>query len=147
MPQRTIEKMGADEVAAIAEQVKDQEEILDNVDNLGSDYLQDKDGLRKQITRSKKILEKDAELVPQTAGQKDAIFKEIKRLEELVIKEMPTVNEMNAQLGSREADQAVRKNLNFQKKWNSVLLRLKDLKRRLDPEDPFAGDLERIRPK
>ena len=147
MPQKTIEKMGADEVAALAEQVKEQEEILDNADNLGSDYLQDKDNLRRNINRSKRILERDAQLVPATPEQRDAIRKEIKRLEELVVKEMPTVNEMNSQLGTREADMAVRKNLYFTKKHNGTLLRLKDLKRRLDPDDPYAGDLERIRPK
>lgn len=144
---KTIEKMGADEVEALAEKVKEQEEILENADNLGSDYLQDKDKLRQSINKSKRILERDAQLIPQTGAQKDAIRKEIMRLEEMIVKEMPSVREMNYPLGSVESEQAVRKNRSFQNKWTPTLLRLKDLKRRLDPDDPLAGNLERIRPK
>lgn len=144
---KTIEKMGVDEVEALAEKVKEQEAILDNVDNLGSDYLQDKDRLRQSINKGKRTLERDAQLIPQSGTQRDAIRKEIQRLEEMIVKEMPTAREMNYMLGSVESDQAVRKNRAFQHKWTPTLLRLKDLKRRLDPDDPLAGNLERIRPK
>jgi hypothetical protein len=144
---KTIEKMGVDEVTALAEQVQEQEEILDNVDQLGSDYLQDKDRLVQAVAKGKRILERDAQLVPQTGAQKDAVRKEIMRLQELIVKEMPTTTEMNYQLGTVESEQAVRKNRMFQQKWTPTLLRLKDLKRRLEPDDPLAGNLERIRPK
>lgn len=149
--QKTLEKMGVEEVTALTEKVKEQEEIINDLpadDEIGASHvLQDKDRLKQSISRGKKILERDAQLVPQTAGQKDAIRKEIIRLEELVVKEMPTQHEMNYQLGTVESEQAVRKNRAFQDKWTPTMLRLKDLKRRLEPDDPLAGNLERIRPK
>lgn len=140
------EKMAADEVAGITETVQEQEEILNNADKLGSEYLQDKDALKKSINRSKRILARDAELVPKTAAERNKILAEVKHLEELIIHDIPTKREMAAKLGTSEAETAIRKNRAFHTKHNKNMLRLKHLKRCLDPDDPASGDLERIRP-
>lgn len=149
--ERTIEKMGADEVQALKEKLQEQEAMLNDAadeDTIGaSQYLQDVGALRQAVARNKKILERDKMLVPTSGAQRDAIVKEIECLQEIVLNEMPTKTEMNLPLGSEESDKAVQKNKAFQSKYIGVLLRLKDLKRRLDPDDPYAGNLERIRPK
>lgn len=152
MPQKFIEKMGADEVEALAEQVKAQEAIINDIpledhEEGASHLLQDTASLERSVKRGRRILERDAMLVPTTPLQKDAIRNEIKRLIELVVIDMPTVKEMNYPLGSEESERAVRKNLAFQNKWTPTMLRIKDLQRRLEPDDPLAGNLERIRPK
>lgn len=143
---RTPEKMGTDEVAALAEQVQEQEEILENADGLGSEYIQDKDKLRQAVRRGRRILERDSELVPKTPTERNKITAEIKRLTDLVLRDMPNKREMNYPLGTQESERAVRKNRLFHAKHNVSLLRIKHLKRCLEPDDPFAGDLESIRP-
>lgn len=146
-PTRTVEKLGADERVALAEQLREQEEILDNVDGLKSDLIQDKDTLRRQVNRTKKILARDESMVPKTPAERMKIEAEIKRIKDTVVKDMPTVTEMNAPLGSPESQRAVRRNMRFHQLHNGSLIRLKHLLRCIDPEDPEIDNLERIRPK
>lgn len=143
---KTPEKLSPDEVAQISETLREQEEILENADGLGSEYIQDKNNLRKSVLKNRRILERDAALLPKTAGERKKIEDEIRRLTEMIIKDMPTRREMNSALGTPEAERAIRRNRIFHAKHNNALLRLKHLKRCVDPDDPFAGDLERIRP-
>jgi hypothetical protein len=112
---RAAAKMGVDEVATLSETVKEQEDILNNVDKLGSEYLQDRDNLQRTVNRGKRILQHDAALV-LTGKARDEAVKELKRLKDLILVDMPTQTEMNAKLGSNEADEAVRKNLYFHRK-------------------------------
>ena len=141
------QKLSVDERAGLAEQVRERKAMLENEDGLSSEFIQDKGNLASVIRKDEERLEKDETLVPKSGVARDRIMKEIKELTEKVQRDMPTANEMDAKLGTRESDLAVKKNIYFHKKWGSTLIRIKDLKRRLDPDDPRADDLEQIRPR
>lgn len=143
-PQSKITKMSTDEVAGLKQEVEEREEILKNVDGLGTE-LQDKSRMAEDVRRKKMIIQRDEDMAAR-GKDKDRIAREIRDLEEQVVSERPTTEEMNYPLGSRESQRAVEKNIAFHKKHGATMVKIQDLRRRLEPEDPMAGNLEHVRP-
>lgn len=134
-------KLSIGERAAIIEQTRDYETVLKNE----SRHLQDSAALRQRMAKNKAILAKDETLIAR-GRQKDKIAAEIKMLVEKVNRMRPTRRMIDARPGTQEFDQAVRINVEFQRVYTPMMLRIKSLKRRLEPDDPMSGNLERIRP-
>lgn len=134
-------KMSIGERAAILEQTRDYETVLTHE----SRHLQDSGALRQRMVKNKAILARDEALIAR-GRQKDQITAELKTLLEKVNRMRPTRRMMEARPGTPEFEQAVRVNIEFQRVCTPMMLRIKSLKRRLEPDDPMSGNLERIRP-
>lgn len=136
--------LSVSERSAIEEQNKELEAVLDNKDELKTS-LQDPSSMRRKLNNNKSILASD--LQGRAKGkQKDAIRSEIRRIEETINKLRPTRAMMEARPGTREFTEAVRVNVRFHRECGPLLAKLKDLKRRLEPDDPDSGNLELTRP-
>ena len=143
MKLQDFHKLSVSEVESYRDQTKELESVLNNDDGLETG-LQDISGLRKKINQNKLILSRDEALIAK-GREKDKIMNEINRLTELINKDRPTRSMMEAKPGTREFQKAVEMNIYFHKKHTQNMIRLKDLKRRLEPNDPNAGNLEFIR--
>jgi predicted RNase H-like nuclease (RuvC/YqgF family) len=143
MRQFPVAKLSVEERQGIREQTQEFEAVLKNQDGLATG-LQDRSSLVRAHRRNQFILQRDAALVAK-GRKKDSIAREIKQLEEEIAKHRPTRTMMAAKPGTPEFDRAVKMNLEFQRKYTPMMFHLKDLKRRLEPDDPDADNLERIR--
>ncbi len=143
-PRQDVQKMSVQEVANVREQTQDFEAVLKNVDGREGG-LQDRGALVRKVNRNNFILQRD-EALRAKGRSKDTVAKEIKQIEEAISKERPTRRMMETKPGTPEFSKAVQANLAFQKKFGKLMFRLKDLKRRLAPDDPNASNLEMIRP-
>ena len=140
-----LEKMSVAERAAVEQQVKDQEEQLANPEKLAVSGQRGTSEMKVDIAKKKELLAKDEELIAK-GNEKDSIVAELKQLEAIFLKDMPTKNEMWPKSGTVEADRAVQKNMRFHKLHGKLVLRWQILKKRLEPDDPWAQSLESIRP-
>lgn len=144
MPIKTdIAKLSVAEVQVIQEQTSELEAIVGNRDGLQTS-LQDSGAVRRKLAKNKEILAKD-EALRAKGRSKDAIAREMKQIEETIRRDRPSRAMMEARPGTPEFAKAVQANIAFQRKYGHLMIRLKDLKRRLDPDNPFAGNLESIR--
>ena len=139
----TLQKMSVAEVSSIREQTQELEAVVLNRDDL-STTLQDPGALRQKLNKNKTILAKDEALIAK-GKQKDRLANEVRQIEETIRRERPTRSMMEARPGTIEFMKAVQANRAFQQKYGHLMLRLKDLKRRLEPDNPNAGNLEFIR--
>jgi len=99
----------------------------------------------KEIYRKRMLLAQDDEIT-FSGDQKDLAYKELKEIEDRIKPHMPTKNEMWPKNDITAKSQAVRHNLTFQEKYDKDVLRWQELKRRLEPENPHAQNLDLIRP-
>lgn len=139
---KQMNKMSVSEIETLKEQTSDFEEIIHSDE--GQVESRDQSSIREQLRKNKLILQRDQELVAR-GSKKDAIIREIKQIEDQIARERPTRAMMSLRPGDDDFNKAVRLNVEFQKKFGPLMARLKDLKRRLEPDDPEAGNLERIR--
>ncbi len=138
-------KMSEDDRKALEDQIKEDELILANPDKLAAAAAYDNSEMKSSIRRKKEILGRDEELIAK-GPEKDRIYTRIKELEIKLRSHMPTKNEMWRRMGTDDSNDAVKKNMYFHRKFASEIHELASLKRRLEPNDPLAGSLERIRP-
>lgn len=139
-------KMSEEDRLALEEQIKDDELILANPDKLeAAEVFGNNKEMKQSVARKKLALARDEELIA-IGPEKDRVYARIKELETKLKPNMPTRNEMWQKLGTEGSAAAVRKNRYFHEKFASEIQELISLKRRLEPYDPMAGSLERIRP-
>lgn len=139
-----IQKMAVEERESLREEVKEREEILRNVDELDH-TITDRGRMESELRKKQEILDRDESLIAR-GREKDKIMREIKDIEERILKDRPTTNEMNLPLGTHESQKAVDKNIRFHRLHGTSLSRLQDLRKRLEPQDHRAHDLEYARP-
>ena len=137
------QKLSVQEIQNLREQTREYEEVLNNVDGL-STGLQNSGSISRLVNKNRSILQRDEGLIAK-GRSKDVLAREIKQIEETIAEHRPTRSMMEAKPGTSEFEKAVRMNLEFTRKYSPLMVRLKDLKRRLEPDDPSAGNLERIR--
>lgn len=100
----------------------------------------------RDLYKKKMLLAHDDELTFR-GDSKDAALKEISELEADIKKEIPSKNEMWPKNDISAKSQAVRHNLHFQRpEMDAKVHRWQELKRRLEPDNPFAQNLDTIRP-
>lgn len=142
--QRGVNKLSVSELSTIEEQTRELEAVVGNQDDLRTS-LQDPAALKRKLANNKAIIARDYALRAK-GRQKDAIVREIRQIEGEIQKHRPTRRMMELRPGSVEFNKAVRANVEFHRKFGGMMNRLKDLKRRLEPDDPESGNLEHIRP-
>lgn len=148
MPENVIikQKMSEEDRLALEEQIKEDQLIIANVDKLASgESASNNRDMKESIRKKQEALGRDEELYAK-GDEKDRIYKRIKELTLIIQKHMPTKNEMWARLGTDASTDAVKKNQYFHQRFAKEIHELVNLKRRLEPGDPEAGSLERIRP-
>lgn len=143
MKPQAPKKMSVQEIENLQSQTKEYEEVLNNVDGL-STGLQNSASIKRLVNRNKMLLARDEELIAK-GRQKDAIVKRIKEIEAIVAPFRPSRIMMEAKPGTSDFDKAVKMGVELSKKYSHLMTELKSLKRRLEPGDPSAGNLERIR--
>lgn len=100
--------------------------------------------LRERVARKERALQADEELVAK-GRQKDRLKHELDQLTAKIAPYMPTEREMWYKLGSQDSDNAIKKNVHFQKTYIHDLERIKVIRRMLESDDPNAGNLESMR--
>lgn len=106
----------------------------------------DESVVRRNLAKTTAILEKDVELEAR-GRQKDSLAREAKALEEELKANMPSKNEMwPTRMGTPESEKCVQKQMRFERQFGDKARRWKDIQRRLEPDNPYAGSLDRIRP-
>lgn len=75
-----------------------------------------------------------------SAFEKDSLSVRKKELEEKVSSGMPTHSEM-----WKPTDENIRKHRNWENKWSKEIDELKNVNRRLEPENPNSGRIEYLR--
>jgi hypothetical protein len=135
------QKLGFSERKSLAHEVEMIERSI--AQNLNGE--KDDPKVLKQLYHKKMLLAKDDEITFSGDG-KDLAYKEIKEIEGRIIPKMPTKNEMWPKNDISDKAKAVRHNLEFQKDYDSDIRRWQELKRRLEPDNPNAQNLDNIRP-
>lgn len=101
--------------------------------------------VERDLAKTSKLLEQDEEAIAR-GREKDKIAREAKELEAELREAMPSHNDMwPTRLGTMESERAVQRQMAFESKYGEKARRWQNLQRRLEPEDPFASSLERIR--
>lgn len=136
-------KMSVAEVNAIKEQIRGWEPVAANQDGVQR-APENPQAIQAMLNRNRAKLARDEALIAK-GRQKDKIASEARRLEEEIVKNRPTQKMMEAKPGTTEFNRAVQANIAFQRQFKPAMMRLKDLKRRLEPDNPNAGNLENVR--
>lgn len=144
-PDKLKEKLSVAERAAVEQQIADQEEQLANPEGLTAQGRNGTAEMKADIAKKKSILEKDTSLIA-VGSEKDRLVARIKELQATFLPDMPSRNEMWAKSGTEESDRAVQKNLRFHRLHDAKLFEWQNLKKRLEPSDPWAQSLDSIRP-
>jgi len=100
-----------------------------------------KDRMKKEIKRYDQILHEGAPVAPR-GSNKDALVKEARQLEEQMRVNMPTREQMDH---PAKNPGAIHKHLKWSKENDPRVRRYKEIQRRLEPEDPTAMDVEKLR--
>lgn len=139
-----LEKLSVAERQAMKEQIAAQEEQLSNVDKLSASGQNGTAEMTADIAKKKEILAKDETLIAR--GQtKDQIVARMKAIEHVIRPLMPTKEEMWHKLGTEESNRAIQKNIKFQAKYAHLCREWQILAKRLEPDDPWAQNLDSIR--
>lgn len=140
-----LQKLSVAEREAMRLQIEAQEEQLRNPEGLQASGQNGVEEMKADIRKKKDVLAKDEDLIAK-GTDKDKIAARIKQLEASFLPDMPTRNEMWAKSGTEEGDRAVQKNLRFHRLHAPKLQEWQTLKKRLEPDDPWAQSLDSIRP-
>lgn len=140
-----VEKLSVDERYAINEQIASQEEQLSNPEKLSTSGQNATSEMKENVDKKKLLLQKDDALIARGID-KDRLFARLKEIQSILIPNMPSKNEMWAKAGTEESDRAVKKNLLFRSKYGSLASEWQNIKKRLEPDDPWAQSLDSIRP-
>lgn len=140
-----LEKLSVAEREALKEQVNRQKEQLENPERLQSSGQNGTEEMKADIRKKMEVLAKDDSLVAK-GPEKDRFAARLKELQAKFLPDMPTRNEMWAKAGTEEGDRAVQKNMRFHRLHGKELAEWQSLKKRLEPDDPWAQSLDSIRP-
>ena len=140
-----LEKLSVAERQALKEQIAASEEQLDNPEGLSASGQNGVAEMKSDVMKKKLVLERDESLRAQ-GTEKDRLAARLKEIEARILPDMPSMSEMWAKPGSIEADRAVRKNMAFHAKHGELVREWQNLKKRLEPDDPWAQNLDSIRP-
>lgn len=140
-----LEKLSVAERRSVEETLGHDKDQIDHKDDLALSRSLDFGVMKKSALRAKTQLEKDEDAVARNA-QKDRLWKRVKELKDIFMPAMPTQEEMNLPTGTLAFQRAVEKNMRFEREFASAVHEYKHAMRRLEPEDPNAGNIERIRP-
>jgi hypothetical protein len=139
-----LEKLSVAERQAIKEQIAAQEEQLNNVDKLSASGQNGTAEMTADIAKKRELLEKDESLIAK-GRMKDEIAARMKAIEHVIRPVMPTKEEMWHKLGTDESNRAIQKNIKFQAKYGHLCREWQVLAKRLEPDDPWAQNLDSIR--
>lgn len=143
----TQEKLAVADREALEQEIERDEMQLKNPDQLAiGRNLAGAGRMKQSILRKREILQRDENLVA-TGRAKDKLWSRAKEIERILRQHMPSRSEMWRKTGTAASDEAIRKNMHFQKTYGPLLKELQDIRRRLEPQDPGAGSMEYLRPK
>lgn len=145
---RTGRKMEESDRSRIAQEIRNDEEALAAATDPGQKLQSqavDTAAIRQRLDRNKMILGHDEDLTARDS-EKDRLHSRLKEITDILQKNIPSKREMWPKTGSVEAQQAVRHNVRFQEQYGALCHEYQELKKRLEPEDPYAHSLELIRP-
>lgn len=100
---------------------------------------------KKDIEKKKMLLAHDEDLVAR-GSEKDQLDRREKELRDMLVRSMPTKTEMWRKTGSNESQQAIRHNVEFQRKYDRECKEWQNIRCRQEPDNPYAQSLENIRP-
>jgi len=135
------------EIQALRSEKNDQERMLKELDSenwgAGTNASQrvDKDALRRQVRQLDKAIT-DGTPRQIRGATKDKMSKRVKELEGNIVQGMPSHNEM---WNLKRNPGAPTKNLNWQKRNAKNIQEYKQIMRQLEPGDPTASNIERLR--
>lgn len=133
-------KMNVADRESLKRQIEDTEANLNDVKDVAPSG-----DIRAQNEQRKKILQHDEDLEARGLS-KDRLAEREEKIREILVREMPSKEEMWRRSGTSESQQAIRHNIHFQDKYGDLVREWQDLKVKLEPDDPYAQSLENIRP-
>lgn len=110
-------------------------------DNPGVKRGVDTSRLQKEVAHYDKVLQEGTPVTPRGVN-KDNMRKEARDLEAQMQKGMPTRDQMDHPANNPGA---VHKHLKWSKENDSRVRKYKEIQRRLEPDDPTAMDIEKLR--
>lgn len=146
--ERQVEKLSPEDRKRFQEQQAELQEQLDAIqkNETAAAGAIDQNIVRRNLAKTTAVLERDAEAEAR-GRQKDALAREAKALAEELRENMPTKNEMwPVRMGTPESEKCVQKQMRFEKVYGEKARRWQDIQRRLEPDNPYAGSLDNIRP-
>jgi hypothetical protein len=135
------DKLGFSERQSLEREI----EMIERSINQNLNHEKDDPRVLKQLYQKKLLLAKDDD-VTFGGDSKDLAYAELKAIEQRIVPHMPTKNEMWPKNDVSAKAQALRHVQEFEKKYMPDVLRWQELKRRLEPENPHAQNLDNIRP-
>lgn len=146
---RNKEKLAESDRRNLAEQVRQDEAAIEAAKSQEGQLRTasvDISHTKTRMERNKMILQRDDDLTPKSDNAKNHLYGRLKEIEAAIVPKMPTKREMWPKTGSAEAQQAVRHNIKFQEQYADQCKEWQDIKKKLEPDDPYAQSLELIRP-
>jgi Mg2+ and Co2+ transporter CorA len=145
-----IRKMSTTERKQVEREINELEDQLKQTESSDGttprpQHLQAVPQIKARITKLESLLEKDDDLIP-TGSEKDRLLLRKKELEAIIKKEMPTEREqaMRVSISQQAFEEAVNKTVHHQKKYGAFIQEWQEICRRLEPDDPNAGDTRKL---
>lgn len=130
-------------------------EMMERSINQNLNKEKDDPKVMRQLYYKKMLLAKDDELT-LSGNAKELAYKELKEIEDVIVKKMPSKNEMWPKNDISLKAQALRHQQAFEAEFDNfrpdapatggMVKRWQELKRRLEPDNPNAHNLDSIRP-
>ena len=135
------QKMNVADRMSLEQQIRDTEENTGQLRSVGPSRE-----MKDQLEHRKDILRHDDDLRAKAYAGRDQLNSRKKQLESVLKENMPTHNEMWSKSGTTESQRAIRHNMEFQSKFAKEIREYQQVMVSLEPDDPQAQSLERIRP-
>lgn len=141
------EKIGTiNQKLAVSDRLSLEQQIKDTEENSGHSSTSMPTEMRVQLEHRKDLLRHDDDVRSRAHEDRDKLNVRKKQLEKVLADNMPSKEEMWRKTGTSESQQAIRHNIEFQKRFASETKEYQQVMARLEPDDPDAQSLERIRP-
>lgn len=152
-PEKQVEKVDRKMTFQERESLRHEIELAER--SMNQDISQrDDPRAKKELYRKQMLLAHDDELT-FSGNDRDLAYKELREIEALMVPKMATKNDMWPKNDISVKAQALRKHQAFEKEFDSpnsgmptggLVKRWQELKRRLEPDNPHAQNLDSIRP-
>ena len=141
---KTSRSLTQGEIAGMQGEVKEIDATLKYLeDNPGTSRRDsiDVNALKKQKAYFEKVIDEGKPRTPRGIG-KDNLAQEARAIEKKIREGMPTRAEMD-----HPADHpgAIHKHMHWKNRYDSDIRRYKEIQRKLEPHDPTATDIEKLR--
>lgn len=141
------EKIGTiNQKLAVSDRLSLEQQIRDTEENSGHNSTSMPREMKDQHEHRKDLLRHDDDVRAKAYEDRDRLSARRKQLEKVLADNMPSKEEMWRKTGTAESQQAIRHNIDFQKRFASEVREYQQVMVRLEPDDPDAHSLERIRP-